>query len=85
MSTYTHRFGHQFFALTSMVNAMTESFSTEWELADLQAFVDRTAEEQGTAAQGFQKSLKVASDNIRWRHSNEQPIIDWLRDYLGNH
>ena len=65
------------FALSRMVHAVTESFSTHEKLEELKHFMAEN-QEQGSAAPAFKQAVEVVSTNIEWKSVNEQDIKLWL-------
>lgn len=62
-----------------MVQGMTSMFSTEWELSDLQRFVNEHPN-LGTGERAFQQAIESTKANLKWRNDNEENIISWLEN-----
>lgn len=60
-----------------MVDTLLSSFSTQWELDDVTAFIVAQPD-LGVAEQSFYKAVESINANIRWREQHEDDLIDWL-------
>ncbi|ELU00955.1 hypothetical protein CAPTEDRAFT_209320 [Capitella teleta] len=76
-NTIFERFGESLFTMSSMVAEITESFSEEYELYDLEAFSEATTN-KGSAEFAFQQAIEKTRINIEWRKQHEENLAKWL-------
>ncbi|XP_075898957.1 aminopeptidase N-like [Nelusetta ayraudi] len=71
------------FSFASLINGVTERFSTQAELQQLEEFVkDHGAAGFGSATLAVEQSLERTKANIKWVQRNEKEIFDWLKSQV---
>ncbi|XP_041356302.1 aminopeptidase N-like [Gigantopelta aegis] len=70
-------YGGSFFAFTSLVGRLTKTFNTDFQLSELQHFMD-THPNQGSGTRAFQQAVEKTRVNIKWMKQNSNVIKTWL-------
>jgi len=70
------------FSLSNILSAVTESFSTQARLDELQAFIQENANKLGSAQRTAQQAVESTKANIAWRQANEQRVYQWLQEHV---
>ncbi|KAL3885524.1 hypothetical protein ACJMK2_025576 [Sinanodonta woodiana] len=71
-------YGAGFLLLTNIINGVTDSFSTEFELQQLKRFVDEHPN-LGTGTRAFKQAIEKTESNILFVKKYESTIRTWLK------
>ncbi|NWU68282.1 AMPN Aminopeptidase, partial [Pterocles burchelli] len=78
------QYGGGSFSFSRLILAVTERFSTEFELQQLEQF---KAENQdigfGSGTRALEQALERTRTNINWVQENQQTVLDWFRRETG--
>ncbi|XP_076438803.1 LOW QUALITY PROTEIN: aminopeptidase N-like [Babylonia areolata] len=69
--------GASFFSFSALVGAVTYSFNTEFELQQLQEFIQKHPD-QGSGRRAFQQAVEKTRSNIAWMDKNYDILSNWL-------
>jgi len=61
-----------------IISAVAADFNTEFELMELEAFIEEHESELGTARRDAEVMVQGAKANVGWMASHYQTILDWL-------
>ncbi len=71
------RYGGGSFTFSRLIKALTESFSTEWELHEVESFFEEHPD-AGSGALAVEQSKEVIRGNIQWVEQNLDTVNDWI-------
>lgn len=72
-------YGQGSISIGSIVNGLTQRFSTEYEFKQVELFKEEVEAQLGPAAGGFfDPVLERIKANINWVALNKKPVSDWL-------
>jgi len=69
-------------AVGRMITAVAADFNTEFELAELEAFIAEHENELGSAGRSAKQMVESTKANIAWTANHYQTIVDWLQTQL---
>ena len=70
------RYGGGSFSFSRVILTLTRTFSSEYELAEVEDFFAR--HQAGSGALAVEQAKEVIKGNIEWMHSNLETVRDWL-------
>ncbi|XP_027871824.1 aminopeptidase Ey-like isoform X1 [Xiphophorus couchianus] len=73
-----NEYGRGSISLASIINGLTERFSTEYEYKQLDQFKEEVQAKLGSADVTFDPMLERTKANINWVALNKKPLSDWL-------
>ncbi|CAH1790157.1 unnamed protein product [Owenia fusiformis] len=75
-------YGRGFFSFTSLINGITETFNTEFQLQEVKSFMDAKAaiNKLGSGQRAFEQVLEKTSSNIKWMENNYDKLGTWLQE-----
>jgi len=62
-----------------IIAAIAEDFNTEWDLKELEDFIEEHQDELGSAAREAAQMVESTKANIKWMDEHYQTIYDWLQ------
>ncbi|XP_013790479.2 aminopeptidase N-like [Limulus polyphemus] len=71
-------YGKSFFSLGSLVQTVTSSLNTQFELDQLVKFYENHKDKLGTAHRSFKQAIEKARANVHWMNKNFEIIASWL-------
>ncbi|CAH1789477.1 unnamed protein product [Owenia fusiformis] len=77
------KYGTGFFAFTSMLKGITESFNTEFQLQQVRDFLEiKKAENKlGSGHRALEQAIEKTTSNIKWMDNNYEKLKTWLENY----
>ena len=66
--------------LGHLINALTRSFNTPFELRELETFISDNKDTMTLGQRAFRQALEKARANIGWRKRNLAAIVKWLEN-----
>ncbi|XP_041652254.1 alanyl (membrane) aminopeptidase b [Cheilinus undulatus] len=75
------QYGGGSFSFSNLINGVTERFSTEFELQQLQQFKEDHAETGfGSGTLAVDQSIERTTANIKWIKENKDSVMKWFED-----
>ncbi|KAH9512377.1 hypothetical protein Btru_039352 [Bulinus truncatus] len=71
-------FGSSFFQWSNLIDAVTRSFNTAFELEELKAFKESQEDNFGSGERSIVQAIEKVESNIQWMDSNSKKISTWL-------
>jgi len=65
-----------------IISAAASDFNTEWDLRELEQFIEEHKDELGSAGRDATVMVESTKANIDWMKKHYQTIIDWLQPHL---
>merc|ERR1711935_655775 len=62
-----------------IISAISGDFNTEWDLRELEQFIEEHQDELGSAAREAAQMVEGTKANIKWMEEHYQTILDWLQ------
>jgi len=62
-----------------IISAVAGDFNTDWDLKELEEFIEDHEDELGSAARDAAQMVEGTKANIRWMSQHYQTILDWLQ------
>nr|XP_025963802.1 aminopeptidase N [Dromaius novaehollandiae] len=80
-----YEYGSGSFSFSRLITAVTQRFSTEFELQQLEQFkVDNEEIGFGTATRALEQALEKTKTNINWVNKNKQAVLAWFQGETGS-
>lgn len=70
-----------FSAIGRTVKAISKSFNTGFDLAELKAFQKAREGDLGTSDRAVKQSIEAGLVNVQWMEDNYETVWTWLKDY----
>ena len=71
------RYGGGSFAFSGLIKTLTASFSTKWELHEVESFFEEHPD-AGSGALAVEQSKEVIRGNIQWVEQNLDTVNNWI-------
>ncbi|KAL0978005.1 hypothetical protein UPYG_G00164630 [Umbra pygmaea] len=76
-----NNYGGGSFSFGRLIEGITRRFSSEFELKELQQFINENAEQGfGSASQAVDQALERTKANIKWVAENKADVLKWFTD-----
>ncbi|XP_061450868.1 aminopeptidase N [Rhineura floridana] len=74
------QFGGGSFSFSSLIQTVTQRFSSEYELKQLEQFkVDNANVGFGSGTRALEQALEKTKANIKWVSENKEPVLQWFQ------
>ncbi|XP_043957775.1 aminopeptidase Ey-like [Gambusia affinis] len=73
-----NEYGQESISIESIIDGLTERFSTEYEYKQLELFKEEVEAKLGWEDETFDQMLERTKTNINWVALNKKPLSDWL-------
>ncbi|MGH0164818.1 UNVERIFIED_CONTAM: hypothetical protein FKN15_047879 [Acipenser sinensis] len=81
--TIFNQYGGGSFSFSSLINGVTQRFSSEFELKQLEQFQKDNAEVGfGSGTRALEQALERTRANIKWLSENKASVLDWFKREL---
>ncbi|KAK1160919.1 aminopeptidase Ey-like [Acipenser oxyrinchus oxyrinchus] len=78
--TIFNQYGGGSFSFSSLINGVTQRFSSEFELKQLEQFQKDNAEVGfGSGTRALEQALERTRANIKWLSENKASVLDWFK------
>ncbi|NXL87046.1 AMPN Aminopeptidase, partial [Alectura lathami] len=79
------QYGVGSFSFSRLISSVTQRFSTEFELQQLERFkADNQDIGFGSGTRALEQALERTRTNINWVNENKQPVLAWLQAETGS-
>ncbi|KAJ8344157.1 hypothetical protein SKAU_G00314860 [Synaphobranchus kaupii] len=79
-SYISEEYGGGIVSLGSLIDGVTQRFSTDFELQKLRQFQEEHAEDTfSSGTRALQQAIERTQANIKWVKENKQTVLDWFR------
>ncbi|XP_058851581.1 aminopeptidase Ey-like [Acipenser ruthenus] len=79
-NTIFNQYGGGSFSFSSLINGVTQRFSSEFELKQLEQFQKDNAEVGfGSGTRALEQALERTRANIKWLSENKASVLDWFK------
>lgn len=80
--TLFRQYGGGSFSFSSLIQAVTQRFASEFELKQLEQFqADNAHVGFGSATRALQQALEKTKANIKWVAENKVPVLQWFESH----
>lgn len=76
--TYAKRYGGEPFTLPNLVKAITSGMTSEFELKELQRFIEENKNNLGFAKVALDKAVEQVQNNVKWIADNVGDVMEWM-------
>ncbi|XP_072106268.1 aminopeptidase N-like isoform X2 [Mobula birostris] len=84
-ATIFQQYGGGSFSFSRLISSITERFSTEFELKQLEQFQkDNEHIGFGSGTRALEQALEKTKANIKWVKANKDPVNQWFSDALNH-
>ncbi|XP_041081686.1 aminopeptidase Ey-like [Polyodon spathula] len=78
--TIYNQYGGGSFSFSNLINGVTQRFSSEFELKQLEQFQKDNAEVGfGSGTRALEQALERTRANIKWQSENKASVLDWFK------
>eukprot|EP00088_Acartia_fossae_P062121 TRINITY_DN7480_c0_g1_i2.p1 TRINITY_DN7480_c0_g1~~TRINITY_DN7480_c0_g1_i2.p1 ORF type:complete len:963 (-),score=180.19 TRINITY_DN7480_c0_g1_i2:184-3072(-) len=77
---YFGKFGEGSFTISEIIKGVTSSFSTQFDLEQVESFFEKR--KVGAGQQALKQAIETIKININYREKTEAPILAWIQEFL---